>query len=313
MKLKTPKFKKYIKEHGTTKARISEDFESICLEAKKGEKFHFYLEDNTLMCDEIIMVWSDYKGTFEIEECCDKCINHLTSIYTNTRVVVCSNFDCDCHKNPKQEEVYFNFMKRFKRLEGGGHAFDLKGEFITAKIEEGVNLYRYDKYANLVPGKEADRNDKSIGKCYLCGGLVETDGNSTGVSEKELREGDRKIDSVQHKVCPPGKNPKQEEKYQRHTPNSEQVAEFAENHTPKNPKQSLGELVRDLTQVNKGNVKSYVKRRLEEFLSDYITKEEAREGAIKYFTALKKEAEIAKEPVFLYEMNNQLDLLNKIK
>ena len=43
-----------------------------------------------------------------------------------------------------------------------------------------------------------------------------------------------------------------------------------------------------------------------------ISKDENKAEALRYFTNLKKEAEIAGEPVFLHEMINQIDLLKKL-
>ena len=66
MKLKTPDFKKHIKKHGVTKARISEDWKNIW----KGELLTFTIDlHGDLRChpyDKTNFLY--YKGTFEIVE-----------------------------------------------------------------------------------------------------------------------------------------------------------------------------------------------------------------------------------------------------
>ena len=74
MKLKTPDFKKHIKKHGVTKARISEDY----MDYKAGDIFTFGIgitiegkrySKTTLVGynDNSVTFFGGYKGTFEIE------------------------------------------------------------------------------------------------------------------------------------------------------------------------------------------------------------------------------------------------------
>ena len=68
MKLTTTNFKKHIKKHGVTKARISEDY----LGVKKGTVLgcvvvNNFIKGGTHTDMPEIIIFSDYKGTFEIE------------------------------------------------------------------------------------------------------------------------------------------------------------------------------------------------------------------------------------------------------